>query len=266
MKHLLRSEFYRILKKKGIIVTFFLAITLSIILPIVLTFGVALLETVLEIEEINIYGIDQFCSILGSANIITILLIINLAVFHTNDYKYGTIKNKLAYGYTKKQIYFSKLIVGSIVSIVITLIYAILSLVFTSIFLGFNDTNLITLHDILNILLLIAVTSVVQVSVQSLLTAFSMNLKSAALSLLIFVVSIVAINYASSLILTLLDLIDSEAITNLVTDILPTSQLLYVSYNNVSFDLMILTVITNLFYTLIISTIGYKSFKAKAIK
>ena len=141
MKNLIRSEFYRLFKDKGIIVTCILALAFSILGPLLITIGVAFLESTFPGETFPVYAIDQFYPLLGGGSLISIILFFSIVSYSCNDFKFGTIRNKVISGYKRSHIFLSKLIVIVSTGVIVQLVYSILSLLFYSLFLGFNETR-----------------------------------------------------------------------------------------------------------------------------
>ena len=152
MKLLLKSEFYRLFKNKGIIVIAILSLIFSILLPLFLAFLFAIIESELSIGGIDFYGIHQYCSVLAGGSLISLILFFVTTSYSCDDFKYGTIRNKVISGYSRNQIYLSKLIVNVTTGVVIQSVYAILSLIFCSIFLGYDRTNTFSINEFGNIL------------------------------------------------------------------------------------------------------------------
>ena len=266
MKHLFASEFYRLRKNKSILVTFIIAIILAIILPIFVTIGVAFLEHSLNIDNLGVYGLDQFFSLLGSSNLIVILLIVNIASFSCNDFSYGTIRNKIISGHNRTQVYLVKLIVNLVSSLVIYIVYTLVSLILTSILLGFNANNTVSIVDIKDILVALLVYIFIHISTYTLLTMCSMNHQTSKKSVIWFLV----VTYGYSFILEILIMVCDElgiyAPINLLTDLNPLNQLTYISFNELHTDLVLLIIVSNIIYSLGFTLIGIKSFKTKELK
>lgn len=70
------------------------------------------------------------------------MAIITTDMVFSEEYKHGTLKNTVAFGYTRGQIYFAKLIAASIVMIVLALILAVVCVVTSWIFFKPDDMAL----------------------------------------------------------------------------------------------------------------------------
>ena len=97
MKHLLLSEIYRLKKNKGLLVLLIVAVSLSILEPILLKIGLETLSDLMGIGTIDIYGLDQFCVALSGSSIISIILFFIISSYSNDDFKYGTIRNRKFY-------------------------------------------------------------------------------------------------------------------------------------------------------------------------
>ena len=266
MKHLLLSELYRLKKNKGIFVTFILAIVFSFISPLFITVGLALLETMINVESLDFYGINQFCSILAGGSLISIIMFFTISSYSNDDFKFRTVQNKIISGYSRKKIFFAKLIINVSASVVILVIYALLSLLFSSLFLGFNKESTFTMTSLTNILLLLLCAILIQITTYTLLTTINVIAQKNTKTLIWFVLINIFISIISSTLIDILNELELYSWVNLIQDMLPEMQLMYIGLNLLNIDLIILIVVTNLIYTLIITLIGYSSFKTKELK
>lgn len=266
MKLLLKSEFYRLFKNKGIIVTAILSLIFSILLPLFLAFLFAIIESQLSVGGINFYGIHQYCSVLAGGSLISLILFFVTTSYSCDDFKYGTIRNKVISGCSRNQIYLAKLIVNVTTGVVIQSVYAILSLIFCSIFLGYDRTNTFSINEFGNILNLLLTSIFIQITTYTLLTTLTTTLQKSNKSILFFVITLMIISVAAEIIYYVLMEFDLYKMIELLTDMNPTNQLNYIMYNELHKDLIILIIITNIIYTFIISLIGMRSFKEKELK
>jgi len=266
MKNLIRSEFYRLFKDKGIIVTCILALAFSILGPLLITIGVAFLESTFPGETFSVYAIDQFYPLLGGGSIISIILFFSIVSYSCNDFKFGTIRNKVISGYERSHIFLSKLIVIVSTGVIVQFVYSILSLLFYSLFLGFNETNTFTGADFVNILQSLLCFIVTQITIYTLITLLSITYQKNNKTVLFFLLVSIAESSLFSAINVLLIRFDLIELMDFFNDIFVSNQLTLISMNLLHTDLIILMVVTNIIYTSLLILIGLKSFSKKELK
>lgn len=266
MKNLLRSEIYRLTKNKGIIVTSILALALSIFVPFFLTVGLAIIESIMNVDSLHYYGFDQFCSTLSGGSLVSIILLFVLTSYSTDDFKYRTIQNKIISGYNRKQIFFTKLIINVSIGVIINIVYSLFTLLFSSLFLGFSNSSTFVFADFLNILGLLASYILIQITTYTLLTVINISKQKNNKTLVWFIVINIIISIGISISITLLEVLELQGWIVLIQDLDPNTQLVYLANNELNPDLFILIIISNIIYTFIIGLIGYNSFKNKELK
>jgi ABC-type transport system involved in multi-copper enzyme maturation permease subunit len=267
MKHLLQSELYRLKKNKGIFILLIVAIILAILEPIVLKKGLETLSSLVGLGgTIDIYGIDQFCTALSGSSLISFILFFIITSYSNDDFKYGTVRNKIISGYNRKQIYLSKLIVNVSASVAVQLVYSLSVLLFSSLVLGFNKSSSFELSDFTNILSLILSSVLIQVTTYSLLTLINVTTQKNAKTIIWFLATNMIISFALSIIMIILSELDLQSWITLIQDMDPNNQLTYISKNYLETDLFILIIVSNIIYIVIINLIGYNNFKKKELK
>ena len=266
MKHLLISEIYRLKKNKGILVTAILALAFSILLPLFMTLMIAIIESELSIGSLGFHGIHQFCSVLSGGSLISFILFFTTTSYSCDDFKFGTIRNKIITGSSRKSIYLAKLIINVAVGVIIQTVYALLSLLFCSIFLGYDGSGAFAFSDFLNILSLLVSSIFIQITTYSLLTALTANLQKSNKSVLFFVIAMMVVSVLFEVLYFIFQELDLYKVLVLINDLYPTNQINYIMFNELHPDLVILIVVSNILYSLIISIIGLKSFEGKELK
>ncbi|MFD2131201.1 ABC transporter permease subunit [Pseudogracilibacillus auburnensis] len=157
MSNLLRVEFYKLIRTKVLWILLIISALFSFMLVSLFYMeGQGTLEKIEEFsdnitvekmetdpneEDIPHSGVNIFMvSALSGDVFINILFICIIgAFFITNEYSSGTIKNLVSAGYSRNQIYISKLIVYSMISIVLTLSFAIFMGLFGTMYFGFGE-------------------------------------------------------------------------------------------------------------------------------
>jgi len=120
MRRLLRLDIRRALKDKLVLVVF--AIT------VVLAFLEVLMATLMKYSYggMTFYTLTTRTLLLSSMSISStpfLLILIMVAVFLGKDLTFGTIRNKIIAGYSKKQIYFTHLIISLLLATTALVIY-----------------------------------------------------------------------------------------------------------------------------------------------
>ncbi|MBO1003886.1 ABC transporter permease subunit [Pseudogracilibacillus auburnensis] len=157
MSNLLRVEFYKLIRTKVLWILLIISALFSFMLVSLFymeeqgtlekieefsdNITVEKMETDPNEEDIPHSGVNIFMvSALSGDVFINILFICIIgAFFITNEYSSGTIKNLVSAGYSRNQIYISKLIVYSMISIVLTLSFAIFMGLFGTMYFGFGE-------------------------------------------------------------------------------------------------------------------------------
>jgi ABC-type transport system involved in multi-copper enzyme maturation permease subunit len=128
--------------------------------------------------------------------------------YSNDDFKYGTVRNKIISGYNRKQIYLSKLIVNVSASVAVQLVYSLSVLLFSSLVLGFNKSSSFELYDFTNILSLILSSVLIQVTTYSLLTLINVKTQKNAKTIIWFLATNMIISFALSSIMIILSEFD----------------------------------------------------------
>lgn len=130
MLNYVKSEVYRVLRTKSIYITSFVCL-LFLLANLTLTWFLGL-------GDANfLYNNTKFIFGFSQASLSSLLLVIPFAVnsLFADEYQNGTFKNSVAYGVNRKVLYFGKLILSTIVSIIICMIILLIFIPSTEILL-----------------------------------------------------------------------------------------------------------------------------------
>lgn len=136
MLNLVKAELYKC--RKRAYTKIFLGVCAGIILLFTIMMSVVQSSMGFQVmTRSEILCVYTICLIFGMY-----LAIITTDMVFSEEYKHGTLKNSVAFGYTRGQIYFARLIAASIVMIVLALIIAVFCVVTCWIFFRPEDTDL----------------------------------------------------------------------------------------------------------------------------
>lgn len=161
MRHLIKSDFYKLKKAKSFWICMIIAAALAVFSVLAMDFSVKLMEQIpqqaaqdqamLEESGLNIStnGIPMTSEDLNASSMLliqfagttTILIAIFVSLFVGGEFSHGTIKNLASKNYTRAQIYFSKLIVSIIAAIGMTVFYAIVATILGTALWGFGNVE-----------------------------------------------------------------------------------------------------------------------------
>ena len=160
MRHLLRSDFYKLRKAKYFWVCLLINLLLAAGTVFLLDFTYKLTGDQMEAQmqaqqetldesgvNLTVDNIPQSYEDLNAsgqmitffAGNTTLLLAVLISLFVGSEFNNGTIKNIASKNYSRAQIYLSKLIVSVLVSILFTLLFAVVSTAAATILWGFGD-------------------------------------------------------------------------------------------------------------------------------
>lgn len=135
MSRLLKSDFYRLFRSKSFYICGFISVFLFLLN---LTIAYLTNKMLADNNEINSFlakdGISYGLGAFGNGNLQMILGIIT-AIFITSEFTHGTMKNVVSKGFSRIQIYFSKLI---------TMIFAVYIMIFATFVTGMIGAIIVT--------------------------------------------------------------------------------------------------------------------------
>lgn len=161
MRHLIKSDFYKLKKAKSFWVCMIIAAALAVFSVFAMDFSAKLMEQIpqqaaeeqamLEESGLNIStdGIPRTSEDLNASSMLliqfagttTILIAIFVSLFVGGEFSHGTIKNLASKNYTRAQIYFSKLIVSIVAAIGMTVFYVIVATALGTALWGFGNVE-----------------------------------------------------------------------------------------------------------------------------
>ncbi|NLN50260.1 MAG: hypothetical protein GX149_01370 [Acholeplasmataceae bacterium] len=140
MKNLIKAEFYRLRKDKvaliGIIVAFGM-MAFSILMNLILKGVFSAIEDDLGVSIMS--GLFLFKSSFEPANNMGLIMLIFGAIILIRDFSQSTIRQKIIFGYTRKQIFFASVIVITAYVIGVMVLVSILSLILGSLLFGYSS-------------------------------------------------------------------------------------------------------------------------------
>lgn len=160
MMNIIKADFFRLRKSKvlfGIIVGIVSILLFGNLLAMQGDGKMTLMSDTQGLNEVNyaIKGSKVMVELLkGSGVLMFFVLPIVLNVF-ISDFKFNTVKNIVGYKYSRKLIYFSKLILCSLLAIVLPMVYVVIGLILN---LAFNQmAGAVNISDFVNVIQVILV-------------------------------------------------------------------------------------------------------------
>ena len=147
MMNIIRADIYRLLRGKAIYITFTVLLLMNILAVATSAQG-GLIVDISEQEEIAnfekvdvIYNGMNIAEVLynSTPNLIYLLLPLLIAVA-SPMFSHGAVKNSLSYGMPRTKLYFSKLILSSVLALILMLFYILSGILLATIFRGFGGT------------------------------------------------------------------------------------------------------------------------------
>lgn len=156
LSRLIKSDFIKLRKSKTLIVCSIIAFCLSLLMALLLVNGwnsngngesieqatEMLIEMGMDEETVDMAlsimprpYIWSYANYFLSDGVISILAAICVSVFTASEYSMGTLKNTLSRGFSRTQIYLSKLIVSCVSVLILAVVYLLGGLLVGSIFL-----------------------------------------------------------------------------------------------------------------------------------
>ena len=141
MQNLLKSDFYKLFKMKSFYVCAIIAAAMAAILMFISlqlnNMMQSMSDTMGDMMTSQMVTLKNILpTIISPTGDYFILVIIGVCLFITIEYNAGTLKNIAARGFKREYIFLSKLIVCIIEAFIITLCFAVSSVIFGLIFLG----------------------------------------------------------------------------------------------------------------------------------
>ena len=163
MLNIVKAEFKKFFRGKLFIATIILIIAFPLLSGI-------LYGLVQNKVSGNMFGITAefaFLSSFSPLNNLGLILLIFIQIILISDFSQNTIRNKIIAGYCKHKIYLSSTIFTLTISVVSTTVYALLTYLFTGIFISFSELNIAFLieHLVVGILATMAIYAFVQLVV-----------------------------------------------------------------------------------------------------
>ena len=145
MKNLLKADFYRLLKNKLVFVSLIIAAVLPIIIALVI---LGLREMLIALDPTSREALEMVLNanvLLGSSFSLTnnfgIILPVFASIIILSDVSAGTIRNKIILGYKRRQIFASHYLTTLVYCLVMIIIYAGMTALWSSIILGIGEIS-----------------------------------------------------------------------------------------------------------------------------
>lgn len=265
MNNLLKSDFYRLFKSRSFYICTLIASLLYGLSAFIIKWTY---DTMIKLEgfgEAADYpfksGLSYALSSFSSGDIFLFMAII-IAVYTASDYTHGTMKNVVSKGFSKINIYMSKLITMSAACLIVILAMFIVGLISGAIVTGkLTDTNPVY-GTALQTLRMIGIEILLSIAVVALFIMISMLVRNTGVAIAINIVGVI---YFGRLIFQILDMIFK------VKESLTRFSLMEVSssfYNKLvdSSDDLIRAVLVGLAYLAVSTVAGIFAFKRMDVK
>ncbi|WP_455684713.1 hypothetical protein [Thomasclavelia sp.] len=139
MLNIMRADLYKLRKSKvifGIMAGLFIVLILGNYMALNGDGKMTFMSDTLNLNEVtySLQGSKIMPELLKGSNILLFFLIPIVLNIFISDFKYSTVKNTVSYKYKRAEIYFSKVILCSILSFFLIVVYAALGLILNLIF------------------------------------------------------------------------------------------------------------------------------------
>ena len=188
MGKLIKANFFRVLKSKLLIISLIIAVALPIFTVLMFKGLEVTMGDALEGVGAAI-GAGGARNLLGTSynlsNNLGLIIPIFAGVFVVTDFTSGCLRNKIIAGQKRGAIYLSHLIVASIYAVVLVTIYALITLGFGSLILGYAETIKINGGEIWYLVKLFISGTLTFIFVASLSTLIAMSTRSLPLTIIL---------------------------------------------------------------------------------
>lgn len=191
MLNLLRADFFKLKKDKtlryALLLTLFFALLNVLLLVVMKNIDMPLPPEVSGLPFTFITTTKQaFLNAFSLSNNMGFVIPIIISAFIGKEFSYGTIRNKVISGKTKKQIYFSSFITSIFISMILFLVYLALTLVMGAILLDYGST--FDLNEVLFLIKNTLLGLVLMIVVSAIVTFITLLSKNMTLSIILVVV------------------------------------------------------------------------------
>lgn len=256
MINLFKTNIYR--TKKDILL--YICLFISLLMVLFNSIGGKFVSNMAGMEEFaTLYnGKHMFSTSFSPSNNMGVLIPIFVYIIMNREYTHGTIRNKVIYGYSKTQIYFSSYLTTLLCGFAFLLFTMLCNLGLGTLILGYGTAfNLAEFSYILKVLVL----GMFVYSVFLTISHFIMHLFK-SLGYIAYIITLFAILGVSAT-----SMIPSDnPVLKFITNINPAIQLNYISSANFETKLIVTMIITTLVYLVTLNLIGLKLFQKTDLK
>lgn len=199
--NLIKADLYRLRKEKS----FYVILAIIVILNVANYVLNGLVYDFSEVILASAVATDAIVYFFGDGLFVT-LLIVEIALFSTTDFKHNTIRNKIIAGNSKRKIYFSCLAVNLIIMIIYSVVMLVISVMACAIWMDFPDVGALLVPVFALMLQYVAIVSIIT------MIAFIVRSRTSCV-----VISLLA-NFLSTIIIILLALfaLNSEVVIDIL--------------------------------------------------
>lgn len=262
MNSLIKADFRRMIRHKAVRI----GLILVGIFVLISFFSMVLLNGLMGEEDAELLGgllsgKASFASSFSISNNAGIMIPIIIAVLISEDFSYGTIRNKIICGHKRSSVYLSQMISSWIIGVGMLIIYALLMLGVTSLYIGYGKTG--SVGSEIWFLLKTAVIGILHFSficvITNLVVAISKNMAIA-------IIVIVALPMGMSIALSIIQLVELPKYAEFCLQLIPNYQNMNLISGSMSGTQEIIAIITNLIYLVAIPLLSIEVFKRKELK
>lgn len=207
MRGLLKADFKRITKDKLLLVMGILAVAFALLTPLLyaLLFSGAGFEDE-PLLEVMLPAKNQFFASFSLGNNLGLIAPVLLGIALCKDFSFGTIRNKIIAGKSRKAIYMSLFITCATVIVGVILVHALITLGVSLIFFPYQPTPF-TLWDFWYLLASVAFDILTLLWVAALLTYLCANAKNVGLVIVLYIAITFALVIVGSIITVVHDVL-----------------------------------------------------------
>ena len=280
MSNLLKTDLRRVFKDKLFLIICIIAAGFALITPFLYKIIEVIINTALDDAESNelyesmFYSKTLFTSAFSSTNNFGLILPILVGIIICKDFSFGTMRNKIISGNSRKNIYLSLFLTITIIMTVIIVIYALVIFAIGSLLFDYS-TQPFTSKDISYMFSTLLFEILSYILIAAILTFYCVSIKSGGLSIVLFVATSLVfsllggvLSIISQTITTAGDNNITVSIVNFFSNILPFygANRIVSSANSYSLDNWLYLTIPPVILAVLLVFLGIITFKKKDLK
>ncbi len=221
MRELIKSDFRRVFKDKLILILCIIGAAFALVTTLMYRGLFALVDddSLGDMMSDMVTAKSQFFAAFSLGNNFGLIVPVLLAIVLCKDFSYGTVRNKIIGGHTRKNIFLSLFIVCAVSMFAVIFLHALLTLFVSLIFFDFQSTPF-ELNDALYFCLSLMLEVFVYIFAAALLSYMCASFKNVGVVIVIYVALSFAMTLISGMISGVLSVLEMKSYSSITEDIL----------------------------------------------